>query len=162
MPGPTKTTISTIENLVKPVLGSVDLDPAANSDNCVGAKTFWDGTVVDGLVPAWAPVARTIWLVPPKRTEELHNHTLTQWVARAYKESRAGATILALLPSKTGVGWFHNFVTRSAAFTLIHDNYDVDNWGQQPQLSVLWSSDSATISKYERASEKRGLLVMNG
>ena len=161
MPGQVRTKASTIEQLVIPVLGDVDLDPAATVANEVGAKNAWDGKVVDGLVPQWASVAQTVWLVPPRKHEEMHGHMLGQWVERAYRESRKGATILAVLPAKTGVGWFHNFVTRSAAFTLVQQKYEFENWGQEAQLTVLWSADNRMIDKYQQASESRGLLVVN-
>ena len=161
MPGQVRTKTSTVEKLIIPVMGEVDLDPAATTVNDVRAKTAWDGEIVDGLVPQWAAVARTVWLVPPRKHEELHGHTLGKWVERAYRESRKGATVLAILPAKTGVGWFHNFVTRSAAFTFVQQKYELENWGPEAQLSVLWSADNKMIDKYQQASESRGLLVVN-
>ena len=74
--------------------------------------------------------------------------------------------MLALLPNGTGSGWFHDFVARSTAFTLVNDPLDVDTVGgdvriDRPQITVLWSRDIGIVTRYCQLSENIGLLVEN-
>lgn len=60
----------------------------------------------DGLSQAWDGV---VWVNPP------YGRVIGQWVAKAYAESLAGATVVMLIPSRTDTGWWHDYVLASGA-----------------------------------------------
>ena len=77
------------------------LDPAASDENhkCDNYYTVQD----DGLKQDWA--GHTVFCNPPycRKTGE--------WVEKAYIESRKPkTTVVMLLPSRTDVRWFHDYV----------------------------------------------------
>lgn len=77
------------------------LDPAASDENhkCDNYYTVQD----DGLKQDWA--GHTVFCNPPycRKTGE--------WVEKAYNESRKPkTTVVMLLPSRTDVRWFHDYV----------------------------------------------------
>lgn len=56
----------------------------------------------DGLTANWGK--NRCWMNPPYGLE------LGRWVAKAASEAQGGATVVALLPSRTDVKWFHTHV----------------------------------------------------
>ena len=52
---------------------------------------------------------RAIFMNPP------YGRQVGQWVRKAYEESRKGATVVCLLPSRTDVEWWHDFVIAGKA-----------------------------------------------
>ena len=56
----------------------------------------------DGLKQAWEGVC---WMNPPYG----RNHTV-KWVEKAYRESRNGCVVVALLPARTDTRWFHEYI----------------------------------------------------
>lgn len=60
----------------------------------------------DGLSQPWDGV---VWVNPP------YGRVIAQWVAKAYAESLAGATVVMLIPSRTDTGWWHDYVLGKGA-----------------------------------------------
>jgi DNA N-6-adenine-methyltransferase (Dam) len=44
-----------------------------------------------------------------------YGRAIAAWVRKAYEASKAGATVVCLLPSKTGLGWWQDYVIPYAA-----------------------------------------------
>jgi len=64
----------------------------------------------DGLNQDWS--GETCWMNPP------YSH-VSQWIEKAYNESQRGATVVALVPSRTCTKWFHNHVYGKAEIRFI-------------------------------------------
>lgn len=80
--------------------GPFTLDAAASAGNAKCARYFDAGC--DGLAQPWSG---RVFLNPPYRD-------VGAWAAKALLETRAGraGVVVALLPARTGTGWFHRCV----------------------------------------------------
>jgi site-specific DNA-methyltransferase (adenine-specific) len=78
------------------------LDVCALPENAKCARFF--SPKDDGLAQDWAPA--TCWMNPP------YGRTIGKWVKKAWDESRRGATVVCLLPSRTDTKWFHDYCMR--------------------------------------------------
>ena len=58
----------------------------------------------DGLAQAWGD--NICWMNPPYGKE------IASWIEKAYRASLKGATVVALLPSRTDTRWWHQYVTK--------------------------------------------------
>lgn len=65
---------------------------------------------IDGLTQTWAGVC---WMNPP------YGRDIAQWVEKAYESSRAGATVVCLLPTRTCTKWWHNYVMRASEIRFV-------------------------------------------
>jgi phage N-6-adenine-methyltransferase len=80
------------------------LDAAASAENHKCGRYF---TVADdGLAQPWTGA---VWCNPP------YGRVIAQWVAKAYAESLAGATVVMLIPARTDTGWWHDYVIDGGA-----------------------------------------------
>lgn len=75
------------------------LDVAASDENHKCERYFT--ATQDGLAQSWTG---SVWCNPP------YGRVIAQWVAKAYAESLAGATVVMLIPSRTDTGWWHDYV----------------------------------------------------
>lgn len=82
------------------------LDVCANTENTKCDAYFSKRS--DGLRQDWAKYAKgfggAVWMNPP------YGREIGAWVEKAVRESRAGATVVCLLPARTDVAWFHEFI----------------------------------------------------
>lgn len=78
------------------------LDPCASAGNATCARYFTKDD--DGLSQDWDGV---VFMNPP------YGRTIGQWVAKAYEESRRGATVVCLIPSRTDTAYWHDYVMRA-------------------------------------------------
>jgi phage N-6-adenine-methyltransferase len=79
--------------------GPFDLDVCATAENTKVASHYF--TIADnGLDQEWTG---TIWMNPP------YTRAICAWVAKAHAAAQAGATVVALLPSRTGTKWFRDY-----------------------------------------------------
>jgi phage N-6-adenine-methyltransferase len=76
------------------------LDVCATAENTKCARFF--SPEVDGLVQDWGD--DICWMNPP------YGDALPAWMAKAYLSSLAGATVVCLVPSRTGTNWWHDWV----------------------------------------------------
>ena len=76
------------------------LDVCATADNTKCARYL--SPEQDGLVQDWGH--DVCWLNPP------YGRGMDAWMAKAYHSSLAGATVLALVPARTGTRWWHAWV----------------------------------------------------
>jgi phage N-6-adenine-methyltransferase len=76
------------------------LDVCALPENAKCASFY--SPLDDGLGQPWTGVC---WMNPP------YGRHIVAWVKRAYEAARAGqATVVALLPSRTGARWWHDYI----------------------------------------------------
>lgn len=78
------------------------LDPCATHDNTKCNK-YW--TIDEnGLEKNWA--GETVFMNPP------YGREITKWMKKAYSESRNGAVVVCLIPSRTDTKWWHNYAMK--------------------------------------------------
>jgi phage N-6-adenine-methyltransferase len=77
------------------------LDVCATAENAKCAA-FYSRTQ-DGLAQPWEGVC---WMNPP------YGRTISLWIAKAYNSAQAGATIVALVPSRTDTAWWQDYVAK--------------------------------------------------
>lgn len=86
------------------------LDAAASPDNAKCANYFTEEQ--DGLAQSWE--GHTVWCNPP------YCRKTGLWVKKAYEEhQRTGCTVVMLLPSRTDVKWFHDYILGKAEIRFI-------------------------------------------
>ena len=86
------------------------LDAAASPDNAKCANYFTEEQ--DGLAQSWE--GHTVWCNPP------YCRKTGLWVKKAYEEhQRTGCTVVMLLPSRTDVRWFHDYILGKAEIRFI-------------------------------------------
>lgn len=86
------------------------LDAAASPDNAKCPVYFTEEQ--DGLVQSWE--GHTVWCNPP------YCRKTGLWVKKAYEEhQRTGCTVVMLLPSRTDVRWFHDYILGKAEIRFI-------------------------------------------
>lgn len=86
------------------------LDVAASPDNAKCPVYFTEEQ--DGLAQSWE--GYTVWCNPP------YCRKTGLWVKKAYEEhQRTGCTVVMLLPSRTDVKWFHDYILGKAEIRFI-------------------------------------------
>ena len=58
----------------------------------------------DGLLHDWGD--HTVFMNPP------YGRAICHWMQKAYESSRRGATVVCLVPARTGTTWWHRFVMK--------------------------------------------------
>lgn len=74
------------------------LDVCAVAENAKCARFF--SPEDDGLQQPWQGVC---WMNPP------YGRTIGHWMAKAYASSKAGATVVCLVPARTDTAWWHDY-----------------------------------------------------
>jgi site-specific DNA-methyltransferase (adenine-specific) len=85
------------------------IDVCANSENTKCKEYFTKE--IDGLKQEWSPYR--CWMNPP------YGRTIKQWMKKALDESKKGALVVCLIPSRTDTKWWHEFTMRSAEIRFI-------------------------------------------
>ena len=80
------------------------LDVCATAENAKCSRYFTPDD--DGLVQDWGD--DICWMNPPDGRE------IGQWMEKAYLSSLAGATVVCLVPERTGTRWWHAWVKGKA------------------------------------------------
>jgi phage N-6-adenine-methyltransferase len=86
-----------------------DLDCCATVENAK-CRRFYTAAD-DGLLLPWSGGA--VWMNPP------YGRTIGAWVAKAWTESRAGSTVVCLIPARTDTGYWHDYVMKAAEVRFI-------------------------------------------
>jgi site-specific DNA-methyltransferase (adenine-specific) len=76
------------------------LDPCATPTNAKCSTFFTKDD--DGLAQSWA--GHVVFLNPP------YGRLIGHWVREAHESAIAGATVVCLLPARTGTRWWHEYV----------------------------------------------------
>ena len=86
------------------------LDAAASPDNAKCPVYFTEEQ--NGLAQNWG--GHTVWCNPP------YCRKTGAWVKKAWEEhQRTGCTVVMLLPSRTDVRWFHDYILGKAEIRFI-------------------------------------------
>ena len=85
------------------------LDPCATHENakCDKYYTIED----DGLKQSWK--GETVFCNPP------YGRQIKDWVEKAYNESKEGATVVMLIPSRTDTKYWHKWIFPNAEIRFI-------------------------------------------
>ncbi len=78
------------------------LDVCALPDNAKVSRFFTPED--DGLKQDWT--GHVCWMNPP------YGRDIVKWVRKAWHESKKGAVVVGLLPSRTDTRWWHDYVMR--------------------------------------------------
>lgn len=84
------------------------LDVCATKENAKCEKFYTEE--MDGLSQPWVG---SCWCNPP------YCRQTKKWVEKAYKESKNGCIVVMLLPSRTDVSWFHDYILGKAEIRFI-------------------------------------------
>jgi phage N-6-adenine-methyltransferase len=87
------------------------LDVCAVAENAKCSKFY--SPEQDGLMQPWTGVC---FMNPPYGKGKCG---IEPWVCKAYEASLYGATVVALIPSRTDTYWWHRYVTRAAHIQLL-------------------------------------------
>lgn len=77
----------------------------------------------DGLTQPWpAPRAynQSIWMNPP------YGRGIDKWVEKAYRTSLSGNRVVALLPARTNVPWWHDYCMNAREIRFIRKKVPFD------------------------------------
>lgn len=85
------------------------LDPCSDGINAKCAKYFTERD--NGLVQDWSN--DTVFMNPP------YGRDIKYWIKKAYDESQKGATVVALIPSRTDTKYWHDYCMKASKITLI-------------------------------------------
>lgn len=102
------------------------LDVAADEDRHMTDTFFTPAD--DGLRQPWAP--ETCFLNPPYSN-------IPPWLYKAIREVREGATVVALLPVRTSVDWFHDLVLPYARVRFIRGRLRWENHDSTAPFSSM-------------------------
>ena len=109
------------------------LDAAASPDNAKCTNYFTEEQ--DGLAQSWE--GHTVWCNPP------YCRKTGLWVKKAYEEhQRTGCTVVMLLPSRTDVRWFHDYILGKAEIRFIKGRLKFGgnkNSAPFPSIVVIYS-----------------------
>lgn len=89
-----------------------DLDPCSDGFNAKCERYFTKED--DGLAQDWHTHTRTaVFMNPP------YGREIQDWVRKAYEESQKGATVVALIPSRTDTKYWHDYVMKAKEIRLV-------------------------------------------
>ena len=101
-----------------------ELDPCTSTSkpNNLGTKYYFLYPEKDGLVESWKGYGN-VFVNPPFKYAK-------KWLKKCYEENKKGVTVVALLPSKTETGWWHDYALKASEIRFIkgrmtfegHDN----------------------------------------
>jgi len=78
------------------------LDVCADSQNAKCDLYFT--REIDGLSRQWSP--HRCWMNPP------YGRAIAAWMKKAFEESRLGALVVCLVPSRTDTAWWHDYAAK--------------------------------------------------
>lgn len=114
------------------------LDACATADNAKCSR--WYSIEDDGLTQPWHPFS-PVWVNPP------YGKGIGLWMEKAYQESRMGATVVALVPSRTDTAWWHDHVMRADEIRFIRGR--VSFYGRAPapfpSAIVVWRGSASQL-----------------
>ena len=85
------------------------LDPCSDGPNAKYGRYFT--AAEDGLAQSWAD--ETVFMNPP------YGRAIGDWIRKAYESSQEGATVVALIPSRTDTRYWHDYVMQAAEVRFV-------------------------------------------
>jgi len=108
--------------------GPFMLDPCCTDETRRTPR--WIAPPRSGLAETWGPCR--VFLNPP------YGRGIADWIRKAIVEARAGAFVVALIPSSTGAGWWHELVIPNAsAIVFLRGKL---RFGGQRSNAPFWSA----------------------
>jgi phage N-6-adenine-methyltransferase len=80
------------------------LDVCATAEHATCVRFF--SPEQNGLMQDWGD--EVCWMHPP------YENQIAAWMEKAYRSSLAGATVVCLVPARTGTRWWHDWVLEKA------------------------------------------------
>lgn len=77
------------------------LDACATADSALCFD--WFSQEEDALTKDWSSATGAIWMNPP------YGRRIGDWVEKASRSARQGATVVCLLPARTDTNWWHDY-----------------------------------------------------
>lgn len=120
------------------------LDVCALPENALCTRYFTPEE--DGLSRDWGDGA--CYMNPP------YGRAIGLWMAKAYDASRAGATVVCLLPARTDTGWFHDFALKGEVRYLRKRlKFEGENRNAPfPSIVVVFRPISATPAEVDKTA----------
>lgn len=119
------------------------MDVCALPENAKCAK-FYSPTE-NGLKQVWSGMC---WCIPP------YGRVIGLWLEKAYRSAQEGATVVCLIPSRTGTRWWQEFVTEAAEIRYLKGRLRFGGC----KSSAPFHSAIAVFREAEDHYEARGLL----
>lgn len=138
------------------------LDAASTDENYLCPHHFTSDC--DGLAQDWAR-HRRVWLNPP------YGRTISQWMRKAYEESRKGCLVVCLVPARVDTKWWHDWVLNKAKVTFFkgrlrfirYSNNHASRSGGAPFPSalVIYEPDLSQRTDYSHLPVERKCFLPN-
>lgn len=103
------------------------LDPCSTAANAKCDRFFTAED--DGLLQSWQ--GERVFMNPP------YGRAVQKWVEKAHSESRGGATVVCLLPSRTDTRWWHDYCMKGEIRFVRGRLYFGDGKGRAPFPSAI-------------------------
>ncbi len=84
------------------------LDPCCTHDNAKCEKHYTKNE--DGLIQDWSK--EIVFMNPP------YGRQIGKWIKKAYEESKKGATIVCLIPSRTDTNYWHDYCMKGDIYFI--------------------------------------------
>jgi len=110
------------------------LDVCATSETAKCSNFFTPE--IDALKQDWKGVC---WMNPP------YGRELSKWIEKASQEAEKGATIVALIPSRTDTKYFHDFIYNKHEIRFIKGRLkfgNATNSAPFPSMLVIFKKDN--------------------
>ena len=115
-------------NKLNLMYGPFQLDAAATHENTkcrLYYGTHANGSFVDSLTNTWA---NKTWVNPP------YGRGLGKWLKKGAEEARKGATVVMLVPSRTGSKWFQEAVKDATEILFLKGRVVFETSQRKPVL----------------------------
>ena len=113
---------------------SFDIDVCAIKENAKCDRYFSPND--NGLLQEWGGIC---WMNPP------YGREIKNWVAKAYLESKRGATVVCLLPARSDTAWFHDYCSKAAEIRFVKGRLhfsESKNSAPFPSMIVIFKQHS--------------------
>jgi phage N-6-adenine-methyltransferase len=125
------------------------VDVCATPENAKCARYFTQQD--DGLAQEWTG---SCWMNPP------YGRTIGEWMRKAYESSKAGATVVCLVPARPDTKWWHDYATQGKIlFWPGRLKFgDSKNSAPFPSAIVVYETVARTLS-LQRCAECDGIFI---
>jgi len=104
------------------------LDPCCTHESAKCEKHYT--MIENGLAQDWSQ--DVVFMNPP------YGREISQWIQKAYLESRKGATVVCLIPARTDTSYWHNYIFGKAKIEFLKGRIRFQN-----RLLPSWKADGS-------------------
>ncbi len=109
------------------------LDVCATANTCKTQRYI--DKAEDALSRNWEAIAigQACWMNPP------YGRSIGDWIEKAHREAKLGATVIALLPARTDTSWFHDYCLKASEIRFLRGRlcFDDDRRKRAPFPSMI-------------------------